>query len=129
MKQSILLSAAILGLLFTACHKTNNPPTPPSVSYQLMATNKSYGVAKTTTVNNIIWTSGFANPDVVKFEAKQANLQVEFKSTNNAQIDLMAPVALSFGAFTLPAGIYTEIGLKIDLDKMGTTPVLQINGN
>lgn len=130
MKRSLLLTTIALGLLFASCKKSsyNSSPTPPTVNYQLVATNTSYGVAKTTATSNIVWTSGFANPDVIKFEAKQNNLEVEFKSTNNAQIDLMAPVALTFGDFTLPAGTYDEIELKIDLDKNGTSPALQLNG-
>ena len=131
MKQSFFLSILIVGLLFTSCKKSGNNnsySSQPTVNYQLKATNASYSVAKTTIAANIKWTSGFANPDVVKFDAKQNNIQVEFKSTNNAQIDLMAPIAVNFGAFTIPPGTHNEISLKIDLDKNGSTPVLQLNG-
>jgi len=98
------------------------------MGYQLVATNTSYAMARTTASANILWTSAFANPDVVKFDAKQDNVQIEYRSTNNAQIDLMSPVALTFGNFTLPAGIYNEISLKIDLDRNGSIPTLQLNG-
>ena len=137
MKKSLLLSVITIGLLFTSCRKSSNSSYSggqPQVNYQLVASNTNVPVMSNPAVlpavtGNIVWTSGFANPDVVKFEATQNNIQVEFKSTNAAQIDLLSPVALTFGAFTLPPGIYNEIELKIDLDKMGTTPVLQLNGS
>lgn len=137
MKKSLLLSVIIVGVLFTSCRKSSNSSYigQPQVNYQLIASNTNYAVPNnpaisTTAAGNIVWTSGFAYPDVVKFEATQNNIQVEIKSTNNAQIDLMSPVALTFGAFTLPPGIYNEIELKIDLDKTNSTPVvLQLNGH
>ena len=129
MKQSLWLSFALIGLAFAACKKSSNPPAPPSVNYQLKATNTSYAVAKNTTAASIVWTSATAYPDVVKFTAKQNNLEVSFTSTNKDAIDLLAPVPLSFGGFVLPTGAYDEISLKIDLDKTGTTPVLQLGGS
>ena len=130
MKQTIILSAALCGLMFTACHKSDNSAPPqPSVGFQLMASNPNYTMARTTATANVQWTSGTAWPDQVKFEAKQDNLSVEFKSTNNAPIDLMASSAITFGDFVLPSGMYKEIEVKIDLDKNGTTPVMQLDGH
>ena len=62
------------------------------------------------------------------FEAQQNDVQVQFRSTNTQQIDLMAPLAASFGGFALPAGFYNKIELKIDLDRNSTTPAMQLNG-
>ena len=130
MKRYFFLAIAIMvGLVFNSCKKNSNtPPSQLGMSYELLATNTYYGVAKTTAASNIQWTSGFAYPDVVKFEATQNNLQVEFKSTNNARIDLLAPIVERFGNFTLPPGVYNKITLKIDLDRNDSTPVLQMNG-
>jgi len=132
MKRSFLLSTAVVfGLLFTACKKNSdsNPSvTQPGVSYQLVASNTSYAMAKTAASADIVWTTALANPDVVKFDATQGNVQIEYRSTNNAQIDLLSPVALTFGAFTLPSGTYDNISLKIDLDRNGSVPTLQLNG-
>ena len=75
-----------------------------------------------------MWTSGFANPTQVKFEAKQKGTQIEYKSTNTSQIDLFAPVAVDFGGFVLPAGTYKEIELKLRLDNNGSIPALQLAG-
>lgn len=131
MKQSFLLSVLSIGLLFASCKKSSNSPgyNQPSVNYRLTATNTSYAVARTTATANIVWTSAIAYPDKVKFEATQNSIEATFTSTNTAQIDLMAPVALTFGNFTIPPGVYNQISIKIDLDKTGSTPILQLNGN
>lgn len=135
MKRSLLLTAAILGLLFTACKKSSNSYNStstyhPQVGYELLVTNATYSVAPAPPAisSNLQWTSGFAYPDVITFQAQQNNLQVQFKSTSTAQIDLMAPLAVEFGNFTLPAGFYNQISLKIDLDRAGSNPIMQLNG-
>jgi hypothetical protein len=97
------------------------------MSYQVKAVNLSSGALKTT-AGNIQWTAGFANPRLVKFEATQGTSQIEYKSTNTAQIDLMAAAATGFGNFTIPSGTYNEIELKIQLDKNGSSPALQLSG-
>jgi hypothetical protein len=40
----------------------------------------------------------------------------------------MASVAASFGNFTIPAGTYDEIELKIDLDKKAADPAMELEG-
>src|ERR1044072_2699564 len=122
MKRALLFSTVLAtGLLFTACKKNTNSTTNngnPQLGYQVVMINNSNGLAQKGTANaNITWTSGFAFPRKVEFEAKQHDLKVEFTSTADQQIDLMAPVAATFGNFTLPAGTYDEVELKISLDK------------
>ena len=133
MKRSLLLTTVTLGLLFTACKKSSTYTTStgqPEVSYQLATQNTSYPITAPASgqTSGIQWTSGFANPDAVIFEAQQNDVQVQFRSTNTQQIDLMAPLAASFGGFALPAGFYNKIELKIDLDRNSTTPAMQLNG-
>lgn len=137
MRHSILLSAAIiLGLTVTSCKKNDNSyngnsPTgtqKPQMNYQLVAANPNGSVQKGTAVANLQWTAGFANPSMVKFEAKQGGTEIEYKSTTDQQIDLMSSVALTFGNFTIPPGTYDEIELKIELDKRGSGPALQLSG-
>lgn len=136
----MLMSAA--ALLFAACNKDNTTTpggsgngTSSNVSFALKAANPSATVTqKTTTGAAIRWTSGFAYPSMVKFEAKQITSagvenEVEYKATNTARIDLFAPVAPLFGNFTLPAGTYNEVELKLQLGAADTTPALQLSGN
>ena len=134
MKKSLLLSAVMAGLLFASCKKNssngyNTSTNQPTMSYRLVASNTSYGVARTSATANIVWDSAFATPDVVIFQATQGNVQVQYKATNNQRIDLMSSIAFDFGSFTLPAGFYSQTVLKIDLDKIGNMPVLQLNGS
>lgn len=137
MKAKLILSAATLamGMMVTSCNKNSTTVTPDSnstastnMSYGLKAANTSNGLAKGTANAMLTWTSGFANPTMIKFEAKQKGTEIEYKSTNTSQINLFAPVATSFGGFTIPAGAYKEIELKLSLDNVGTQPALQLNG-
>lgn len=130
MKRTLLFSILAAALAVASCKKSDNNSSykQTTLSYRLTASNTNYAVAKTTAVAGLQWTSAVAYPDVIKFEAKKDNVQVEFKSKNNGPIDLMASAALTFGNFTIPAGIYDEIELKIDLDRDGMNPVLQLNG-
>lgn len=132
MKGKLLLSGLFVALAVSSCKKNDNvnPSAGTSgadMSYQITTTNNTTAM-KTTTGANLQWTSGYANPSVVKFEAQKDGTEIEYKSTNNAQIDLMAPVAVSFGGFTIPSGTYDKIELKIDLDKNGQNPALELNG-
>jgi len=133
MKRTMMIGAVLMmGLSFTACKKENNNGSntyTPTLQYQLNATNTSYSTARTTDAGTIVWTSAFAYPSMIKFEAKQNNLEVAFKSTNNDRIDLFAATAASFGSFSLPAGTYDEIELKMTLDKKNGDPAMQLNGN
>lgn len=129
MKQYLLIAAALLSVM-TSCRKSgNNSNTTPMVGYQLKIANATYSTARTTAgAGSVSWVSGFAYPDVIKLEARQGTLDVSYTSTNKDQVNLMASLATTFGNFTLPPGTYDEIKLKLDLDRNGTTPVLQLNG-
>ena len=137
MKRTLLLSAVCAGVFFASCSKKSNDVSPSSnngttskqtdMSYQLVATNKTANVeGKSTATANIVWTSGMANPRMIKFEAKKDGTEIEYKSTNVDTIDLMNPI--SFGGFTIPSGTYDEIELRIDLEKEGRTPALRLEG-
>ena len=132
----IVLAAAALGSGFSSCKKSsnsyNNGTTTgqPAMDVILATANTSYPLtpANPGTSAGLQWTSAFANPDVIVFQATQNNVQVQLKSTNSQQIDLMSSLAVSFGNFVLPAGYYDKTSLKIDLDKNGTSPSMELNG-
>lgn len=135
MKWGLLFSATVAtGLLFSSCKKNNNnvdnaTPGQPQLAVQIKTSNNNAGVGQKGTANaHILWTSGFAYPRKIVFEAKQNDLSVEFTSTADQQIDLMASIAASFGNFTLPAGVYDEVELKIDLDKKDHDPAMVLEG-
>jgi len=152
----VCFAALYLTMLFSSCTKNNDATVTPAsnggnnttsngtngsgttgttnsaqakMGYTLKAANTTTGVAqKSTAANTIQWTAGFANPKLIKFEAKQNGTEIEFKSSAATQIDLFSPIAAVFGNFTLPAGTYNEVELKVQLDKNGSNPALQLTG-
>jgi hypothetical protein len=132
MKSKLLLTmAAAAGLLLGSCNKsddTKSANAQPELAYQIKAINTSSGLHKGTAGATIMWTAGYANPKMVKFEAKKDDTKIELTSTANVQIDLMAPVSVAFGGFELPAGTYDEIELEIKLDKDGNMPAMELDG-
>jgi hypothetical protein len=100
------------------------------MTYELRATNTSTSTTqKSTARGTFYWTSGYANPTLIQFAAKQQGTEIDYKSTNTAPIDLFAPNAMDFGGFTLPAGLYKEIELKMRLNGRGSDPALYLEGD
>ncbi|MBL7720226.1 MAG: hypothetical protein JNL72_15425 [Flavipsychrobacter sp.] len=132
MKTTLLLSAGLAALTLAAsCKKekrydANNGQT--QLAYQVSIENPSSSTARSTAAI-ITWNSGFANPSMVKFEAKQENSKLEYKATNTGQIDLFSPDPMTFGNFTLGPGMYKEIELKLHFQKRGSSPAIQLGGS
>lgn len=130
--KKILFSAAVFStVLFAACNKdkryeANGGQT--QLAYTLQVENLSTGTQQRSTAGNIVWTSGFANPVKIKFEAKQQDSKLEYEAKNVGQIDLFAPNAIEFGSFVLSPGTYKEIELKMYFSKHNSEPALQLNG-
>jgi len=124
--------AAAAGVLLGSCNKSDDTKMgngSPELNYQIKAINTSGNLQhKGTAGASIMWTAGYANPKMVKFEAKKDDTKIELTSTADVQVDLMAPVSVAFGGFELPAGTYDEIELKILLDRDGSTPAMQLDG-
>ena len=100
----------------------------PRLKYQLKASNTSFGVAaKGTAGSSITWATATASPTMIKLEAKVGTSEIEYKTTNNVSVDLLASTAGYFGSFSLPAGTYNEVELKITLAK-GSSPAMALAG-
>jgi hypothetical protein len=135
MKNKMFLSAAFLGALSLAsCSKDGgssgiSTAKEANMTYEMDVVNTSSSSQQKTLANGIFhWTSGYANPTLVKFEAKQDGTKIEYTSKNTALIDIFAPIAMDFGGFTLPAGTYREIELSMRLNGHSTQPALLLNG-
>ena len=135
MGNKVIFSAAIaVGMMVSSCHKDGTKDLNPNngqatMSVQMKATNTAGRPNQRTTANGLLeWTSGYANPREVKFEAKQEDLKIEYTSTSKEQIDLFAPVPLDFGAFMLPEGDYKEIELKVKLGNNQSDEALHLEG-
>jgi hypothetical protein len=135
MKSRLLFSTGLaLSLFIAACNKddkydANNGTGQVKLGYQIKAINSSSNAQQRSTAGTIVWTSGFANPSVVKFEAKQQNSKLEYTATHTGQIDLFAFNPITFGNFTLGAGTYKEIELKLLFKRNGNSPAVQLNGH
>ncbi|MFM6925422.1 MAG: hypothetical protein ACKOU7_07955 [Ferruginibacter sp.] len=122
--------AAMAVVLLGSCNKSSSPSdTASGMQFQLAVSNPTVVVGKIEGPGTVAWTSGSAYATMVKLEAKQNASQVEFKTTIPAQVDLFAPVAATLGNISLPAGTYNEVEFKISLDKNGSAPALELNGN
>jgi hypothetical protein len=137
MKPRLFLSAALISALSLGSCSRHNTSTDQNISlsnqanmsYELNATNASSSShEKMLAGGTFHWTSGYANPTLVRFEAKQQGTKIEYTSTNTSLIDLFAPIALDFGGFVLPAGVYREIELSMRLNGHGTDPALILSG-
>lgn len=130
MKQLILIAAAFfLSAGFVSCSKSDDPggSGQPQVASMLTGTNRSSslsGVSK----DSLSWTSAVAQAIFVKFEAKSAGEEIEYKSNQQRSIDLFSTDPLA-GNFQLPAGTYDEVELKTVLAPSGGLPSLALNGS
>jgi len=123
--QKLLFSIIIVVVtLFISCKKSSTNAS--GIKYQLQTTNRSSVIARTTT-GNLQWTSGFGSATEVKFEAKNNNHDVEFKSQSPQLIDLFLAVA-TLGTITLDPGTYTEVEFEVELNPSGSNAALELNG-
>ena len=135
MRSAYFLSAGLaLTMLFAACKKNDSSQTgtmtgTPEMGYQLKAVNASSSIGMKRTDSALIsWTDGTAHPVMVKFEAKKAGTEIDYRTAVDTTIDIMSSILPVFGGFTIPTGTYNEIELKIDLDRSGSTPALELTG-
>lgn len=130
MKQFLLIAAAwTLSTAFFSCSKTDNPGASgqPQVASMLTGTNRSSslnGISK----DSLNWTSAKAQATLVKFEAKSAGQEIEYKSSQQVTIDLFSSNPLA-GQFELPAGTYSEVELKTQLSPLAGQPSLELKGS
>lgn len=124
MKATLLtvISLSLIGL--TSCKK-ENVGGDTALTFQLKTTNPTSTVART--MATVAWQSGFVNANLIKFEAKQAGNEVEFKSTVQRHIDLFA-LPTDIGNVTIPAGTYDETEFKIFIAPNSGEPALQLQG-
>ena len=132
-----LLAFIAIATLFTSCKKNNDNNAASGVAFHLKTTNTSATFGRTTTGItvesgritgvNVEWTSGVASADMLKFEAKQAGQEIEFKSSVQRTIDLFDANA-SLGNISIPPGTYDEIEFKSQLSPAGANPALELKG-
>ena len=133
----VLISFLASGLLIS-CKKDqsiNNSSSTSSkqslVAFQLKAVNQPMSVNRLSTISNktdgttITLISGTASVSMIKFEAKNAGSEVEFKSNVNRSIDLFNDTSI-LGNIKIPNGTFTEVEFKAQLTPINNNPALEI---
>lgn len=124
MKARLLTIIAISLIALSSCKK-DNVAANSGFTFQLRAANPTSTVART--MATVSWQSGFVNANLIKFEAKQAGNEVEFKSNVQRHIDLFA-LPTDIGNISVPAGTYDETEFKIFIAPNSGEPALQLQG-
>jgi hypothetical protein len=135
MKRCSLLAVVALGSLFASCKKENNAQDGSNVQYQLMASNRSslLGVASQDgsiqrTDATITWTSGFANVTELKFEARNRDNEIMYRSKTDRRVDLFNP-SPSIGSILIPSGDYNQVKFRVGLAPANNEPALELTGS
>ena len=124
--KKILFSLAFAAIFFMGACKKNLDTS--SFKYKLTTASRNNVVARVAS-GNVLWTSGYASANQIKFEAKKAdNSEVEFKSTVSQRIDLFTTLAPVIGNILLPPGTYSEVEFKAELAASGSDAALELNG-
>ena len=124
MKARLLTIIAISLIALSSCKK-DNVAANSGFTFQLRAANPTSTVTRT--MATVSWQSGFVNANLIKFEAKQAGNEVEFKSNVQRHIDLFA-LPTDIGNISVPAGTYDETEFKIFIAPNSGEPALQLQG-
>jgi hypothetical protein len=95
-------------------------------AFQLSVSNPVSTISRT--MATVSWQSGFANATQIKFEAKKAGNELEFKSNVQRHVDLFTLPA-DIGSITVPAGTYDETEFKISIANNAGEPALQLQGS
>lgn len=130
-------AAALLAtvVLFTNCKKEINgsDANGSSFAFQVKAANPSTALnriaadLRTDGSATIQWTAGTATANLLKFEAKNASGEVEFKQNVQQTIDLFSASSV-LGKLTVAPGTYSEVEFKAFLVPAGNNNALELNG-
>lgn len=124
MKARFFTVAAASLIVLSSCKKENAASNSGFI-FQLKAANPTSTVART--MATVTWQSGFVNANLIKFEAKQAGNEVEFKSNVQRHVDLFA-LPGDIGNVSIPAGTYDEVEFKIFIAPNSGEPAFQLQG-
>lgn len=137
MKQHVFLALTAISSLLFSCKKESTPDSPSSssVSYQLRTSNSSSVIGRTDgeastfrTDATVTWTSGFANVDEIRFEAKSKENEISYKSKTDRRIDLFGN-AMPIGDISIPSGEYKEVKYRFGLAPVNGEPALELVGS
>ncbi len=122
-KLVLALSSITLLSLFSC---TKDPVTP-GITFQVRNSAAVAPIVGSVTGASVQWTAGFANTVEIEFEAKNKNVEIEYKSEANQRVNLFSTLS-TLGVVTVPAGTYEDIEFEMEVKPLGTEPALQLTG-
>ncbi len=134
MKLHSFLAATAICALLASCKKENNSTGGSNVNYQLTASDLSSLPGITASDNStlrtdatITWNSGFANVTELRFEARNKDNDITYRSKTDRRIDLFNP-GTSAGSILIPSGDYDQVKFIAALAPANGEPALQLTG-
>ena len=140
LRHSSLLICVLAGSLLISCKKDQSLTNPTSsssnqsvVNFQLKVVNQPVVVNRLSTATNrtdgttINWISAVASASMIKFEAKNAGSEVEFKSNIKRTINLFSDTDI-LGNIKIPNGTFSEVEFKAQLTPFDNHPALELKG-
>jgi len=141
LKTGTIAAIMLAVIVFAACKKNSVSPsatTGPQLSFQMMADNNASLAAASnnalqtnalsTGIPGLTITAAVANISKFKLEAKKNGVETEIITKNLSNVNLFA-LSPSIANVTILPGTYTEVELRVDLDRSNTDSLpLKLNG-
>jgi hypothetical protein len=137
MKYNLLIASVLISILCVQCNKNNDQSNSGNIQYQLVTTNNSGSLGQANTSNSntlrveggtFSWTSGTGNVTELKFEAKSATTEIEYKTKVKKAVNpfnTMSPL----GGVLVPPGTYDKVEFRIHFESFDTIPALELKGS
>jgi len=139
MKFKALVVAVVImtGLTFTSCSKDDSLPQvqEPQIGLKFNTVTTPFlvngGLKSTQQVKELSFTSGFITIRELQFEVETDNdsIEINFEIEQNTKIDFATgETTPDISYAVIPAGIYNEMEVEIELQDEGDTPTMVLNG-
>lgn len=137
MKYNLLIASVLLTLLCVQCTKNNDQTSNGNVQYQLVTSNNTGALGQANSSNSgtlrveggtYSWTSGIGNLTELKFEAKSATSEMEYKTKVKKSVNPFNTLN-PLGGVVVPPGTYDKVEFRIHFEPIDTVPALELKGS
>lgn len=139
----------VAGMVFTSCKKEPASSTATSLKVKMQATNKSFSVYKSASLNTpgFVWDTSYLNVSKIDLEAEMMENEAskdsseigneKSKESSGTELEWKGPKKVDLfninsfiGSFDLKPGSYDNISIKVEAYKSdaGTDPVFYLSG-
>lgn len=128
----------VAGMVFTSCKKEPASSTVTSLKVKMQATNKSFSIYKSASVNtpSFVWDTAYLNVSKIELEAEMMGNEAS-KDSSVTELEWKGPkkvdlfnITSFIGSFDLKPGSYDKISITVEAYKSdaGTDPVFYLSG-